>query len=308
MIEKILVTGSLGQIGSYFSEIAMQNGMEVVGLDNETNKCPNLPEKINKITIKGDICDGKLVSKILKDTDAIVHCAAQISVEESLKNPLYDAENNIIGTITLLQAAAKLPSIKRFVYISSAATYGPPIRLPIDEKHPQNPLSPYGISKLVGEKYVNIYRQIHKMPTVIIRPFNVYSKRADPKSPYSGVASKFIGQIEKNEPPTIFGDGKQTRDFIHAKDVVQMICIALERNEAVGEVFNCGCGKNTTLNQLVESIIKISGKKMKPIYTKERKGDIKHSYANIKKARKILKFKPRIDLDEGLKEMINSKD
>lgn len=305
MVKKILITGSLGQIGSYLCEDLMQQNMEIVGLDNETNKCMGLPKEVEKITVKGDICDKKLVSALFEDIYAVVHCAAQISVEDSLKDSIYDAKNNIIGTINLLEAAAKSHSIKRFVYISSAATYGNPVKLPVDENHPQNPLSPYGLSKLAGEKYVNMYQQIHNLPTVVIRPFNVYSKRVDLKSPYSGVITRFISRVKANEPPIIMGDGKQTRDFIHVKDVVQMIRIALEREEAVGEIFNCGCGKPITINQLADEIINISGKNLKPIYAKEREGDIKHSYADIRKTKKILKIESKIELKDGLKGIIN---
>jgi len=305
MIKKILVTGSLGQLGSYLSKDIFEDGKEVIGLDNRINKLSDELDSINKITLKEDICDDKIVNKILDDVDAVVHCAAQVSVEKSLENPRYDAENNIIGTINLLQAAVESSSVKRFIYISSAAIYGNPIELPISENHPLNPLSAYGLSKLTGEKYVNMFWQIHRLPTVVIRPFNIYSKRADPTSPYSGVISKFIGQVKANKPPIIEGDGNQTRDFIHAKDVVQMILLALEKKEAAGEVFNCGCGKPTSINELADIVIKASGKKFKPVYTKERKGDIKYSYADIKKAKNVLNFKPNVKLEEGLKELVD---
>lgn len=187
MVDKILVTGSLGQIGSYLCEDFMKHGMDVVGLDNRSNKYVAISRESEKITIIGDVRNKKLVSGLFDGIDAIVHCAAQISVEDSIKNPIYDAENNIVGTINLLEAATKSPKLKRFVYLSSAATYGNPISLPIAENHPQNPLSPYGLSKVAGEKYVNIYHEIYKLPTVIIRPFNVYSKRMDPKAPTVGL-------------------------------------------------------------------------------------------------------------------------
>jgi len=306
MIKKILVTGSLGQLGSYLCEDILDSSKEVIGLDNGANKCLNIPERINKVTILGNIRDEKIVNKVLNEVEMVIHCAAQVSVENSLNNPVYDAENNVIGTINLLQAALRYSSIKRFVYISTAASYGNPVELPINENHPQNPLSPYGLSKLAGEKYVHMFWQIHRLPTVVIRPFNIYSKRADPKSPYSGVITKFIGRVKSNKPPIIEGDGKQTRDFIHIKDVVQMIRSVLEKEDAVGEVFNCGCGNPVSINQLAETITKIAGKTFEPVYIEERKGDIKHSYADIKKAKKLLHFKPKFELKEGLKEIINS--
>jgi UDP-glucose 4-epimerase len=304
MINKILVTGSLGQLGSYLSEDFPKEDIDVIGLDNGVNKCPTVPVNVTKITKLGDICDEIIVNKILIDVDAVVHCAAQVSVEKSLINPKYDMENNVIGTLNLLQAAVKSQSVKRFVYISTAATYGNPIELPINENHPQNPLSAYGLSKLTGEKYVNMFWQIHRLPTVVIRLFNIYSKRADPQSPYSGVITKFIGRVKADKPPIIEGDGNQTRDFIHVNNVVQMIHLVLEKKEAIGEVFNCGSGTPVSINQLAEIITNSAGKTLKPIYTDERKGDIKHSYADITKAKKVLNFKPNVELEDGLKEII----
>jgi UDP-glucose 4-epimerase len=305
MIKKILVTGSLGQVGSYLCEELLANNLEIIGLDNEVTRCHNLPDKLEQITIKGDICDEALVNKIMKKVDAVVHCAAQTSVEKSLKNPKYDLKNNVIGTNTLLDAAARNKSIKCFVYISSAAIYGNPIKLPIDEKHQQGPLSPYGVSKLTAEKYVDMYRRIFKIPSVIIRPFNIYSVRADPKSPYSGVITKFIDRVKSNKPPVIEGDGTQTRDFIHAKDVVRMIRMILKNRNAIGEIFNSGCGKPISINELASAIIKNSGKNLNTTYKTERKGDIKHSYSNMQKAKKILNFVPTIKLKDGLEEIIN---
>jgi UDP-glucose 4-epimerase len=304
MINEILVTGSLGQLGSYLSEDFIKDGLVVRGLDNGINKCPTVPENLTKITTVGDIRDKSIVPEIINDVDAIVHCAAQVSVEKSINDPVFDAENNIIGTINLLQSAVKSPFIKRFVYISSAATYGNPIELPIIENHPQNPLSDYGLSKLTAEKYVNMFWQIHKLPTVIIRPFNFYSKRADPGSPYSGVITKFISRIKDDKPPIIEGTGDQTRDFIHINDVVKMIRLVIENNDSIGESFNCGIGTPVSINNLADIVIKISGKSLKPTYIEKRKGDIKHSYSDTSKAKKILNFEPNVKLEDGLKDLI----
>lgn len=304
MIKKILVTGSLGQLGSYLSEDFIKDDLEVIGLDNGINKCPTVPDNVTEKTTMGDIRDKSIVPEIIKDVDAIVHCAAQVSVEKSIIDPLFDADNNITGTINLLQSALKSPSIKRFVFISTAATYGNPINLPLSENHPQNPLSGYGLSKLTAEKYVNMFWQIHKLPTVIIRPFNFYSKRADPKSPYSGVITKFIARVNENKPPIIEGDGEQSRDFIFIKDVLNMIRLVLDNKDAVGKVFNCGTGNPVSINNLADIVIKISGKPLSPTYIEERKGDIKHSYADISEAKKLLNFQPNTELEDGLKDLI----
>ena len=306
MIKKILITGSLGQLGSYICEDFLDDGINIIGLDNGTNKCSSVPERVANITTIGDIRDENKVNEILEGIEAIIHCAAQISVEKSIIDPKNDADNNIVSTLNLLQAVVKTKSVKRFVYISTAATYGNPIKLPINEIHPQMPLSGYGLSKLAAERYVNMFWQIHKLPIVVIRPFNIYSKRADPKSQYSGVITKFIDCIKENKPPKIEGDGNQTRDFIHVKDVVKMIRLVLDKDEAVGEVFNCGCGQPVTINKLAEVITNISRKNFDPIHVEKRKGDIKHSYADISKANKILNFLPSVDLEHGLKEIINS--
>jgi UDP-glucose 4-epimerase len=305
MVKEVLVTGSLGQIGSYLTEDLIQNNIKVIGLDNEFNVCPNLPKDVKNVTIKGDIRDKETVDKVMKKVDTVVHLAAQINVAESINNPLFDAETNIKGTLTLLESARKNSSIKRFVYFSSAATYGNPIELPITEYHPQNPLSGYGISKLSGEKYSRLYWEIFEIPTVIIRGFNIYSKRADPKSPYSGVITKFIGQVNADKSPIIEGDGEQTRDFIYIDDVIQLIRVAIDKKEAIGETFNCGSGVPTSINKLAEIIIKNSKKNIQHKYTKERQGDIKHSYSDMNKAKKLLNFKANIKLEEGLKNSIN---
>ena len=304
MINKILVTGNLGQLGSYLSENLMEKNYEVIGLDNKTNNCSILPDKLDKISQIGDIKDKKSVIKAIKNVDAVVHCAAQVSVEKSMIDPINDLENNVLGTLNLLKCAVDSNSIKRFVYISTAAVYGNPIKLPITEDHPKNPISGYGLSKLTAERYVNMFWQIYKLPTVIIRPFNFYSERADPKSPYSGVITKFISRVKENQPPIIEGDGNQTRDFIHALDVVQMIVLTLEKEKSIGETFNCGSGNQTSINNLAKIIINASKKSLKPMYTKDRVGDIKYSYTDIKKAQDLLGFNPKIKLEDGMIDLI----
>jgi len=289
---KILITGSSGQLGSYLVE-ALHKDHIVIGLDKKASKYTN---------IVGDIRDFNLVKNIVKHVDVIIHCAAQISEDFSVKNPLIDAEINIIGTLNLLLASKEV-KLKKFIYISSSAVYGEAVYLPIDEKHPKNPKSPYGVSKLAGENYAIAFREIFKVPTICIRPFNIYSEREDPKSPTAGVISIFVHRVKNNKSPIIFGNGCQTRDFIHALDVVNMILLALNY-EGDEIVFNCGTGKPTSINELARLIISLSGKNLEPIYTDERPGDIKHNYADIRKAQKILDFKPKISLREGIKRLM----
>ncbi|GFO95942.1 nucleoside-diphosphate-sugar epimerase [groundwater metagenome] len=210
---KILVTGGMGQVGSYLAERLSENN-EITILDNFSNSLNNIKFPSNIKIIKGDIRDPKIVNELASKANTIIHTAAQTSVSKSIEDPVYDADNNINGTLNLLEAARR-SDIGRFIYISSAAVYGDPITLPINEEHPTNPLSPYGLSKLTGEKYARLYYNLYELPTVCLRPFNIFSPRQNPESSYSGVITKFIERIRNDRNPVIFGDGNQTRDFVY---------------------------------------------------------------------------------------------
>jgi len=291
---RILVTGSSGLIGGCVSE-KLRGRHEVFGLDLKPSPYT---------TIVGDIRSYDLVEKAVSSVDAVIHCAAQTSVFRSIEDPLFDSENNVIGTLNLLEAARKSKKLKRFVYISSASVYGFPEYVPIDEDHPCRPISPYGVSKLTGELYARIYHEIYRVPTVCIRPFNVYGRGQDPSSPYSGVISKFLDRIIRGLPLVIHGDGWQTRDFIHVDDVADMIIMTMECEEAVGETFNCGTGREVSINELARIMISISGYDLEIEHSDPRPGDIKRSYADTRKVEKILGFKPKISLEEGLKQLL----
>jgi UDP-glucose 4-epimerase len=300
----ILITGGSGQIGSYICDVLEKTGPEITILDQLT---PKKAYGKGVKYVKGDIRDQALVSRLLKDTDAIIHCAAQIFVAKSVEEPLFDADNNIMGTLNMLNAA-RSADIKRFVYFSSAAVYGDTVHLPVDENHPQNPMSPYGVSKLSGEKYALAFNKVYGLPTTAIRPFNVYSPRQDPSNPYSGVISKFIDLVSKGQRPVIFGDGTATRDFVSVHDIVDMVLLLLEKEEAVGKVFNCGTGRPTRIDELAGTVIDLCGaKNIEPELRPERPGDIKDSYADISLAKKVLGYKPKVGLKDGLQEIIASK-
>ncbi len=290
---KILITGASGQIGSYVLERFVDKH-EAIGVD--LKPCPI--RDLRDLVFQGDLRDYKFVREIIKDVDAIIHLAAQVSVENSWNNPIDDVENNIIATINLLKACSD-HGVDRFVYISSAAVYGNPRYVPIDEEHPKNPVSPYGVSKLSGEYYCRIFSD--SVHTVIIRPFNVFSARMDPNNPYSGVIAKFISRVKQKLPPVIYGDGKQTRDFVNARDVVDFVEITLKKGEK-GKAYNVGTGKETSILNLAKAIMDIAGVKGKPVFDKPRKGDIKRSCADIFKAKK-LGFKPKTDLRRDLEEI-----
>lgn len=298
---RILITGGLGQVGSYLTERLVSN-YDVVILDNFSSNVKNMEELAGVEVMRGDIRDQEVVNKLVSKTDVIIHTAAQISVEQSINEPLFDAENNIVGTLNLLDAAKRY-EISRFIYFSSAAVYGNPQHLPIDEKHPRNPLSPYGLSKLTGEKYCMMFNELYDLPTVCVRPFNIYSSRQEPNNPYSGVISKFIERLRNNESPIIFGDGSQTRDFVSIHDVVGFVILVLENDDAIGKVFNVGTGVATSVKELAEMIISIFNKDLCVVLASATKGDIKDSYADVSKARKI-GYEPTVALEEGLKEMV----
>ena len=285
---KILITGASGQIGSYVLE-TFEDRWDVVGVD--------LKPHMDKV-VQGDLRDYKFVERVVKDVDVVIHLAAQVSVERSWNDPIYDAENNIIATVNLLKASIDY-GIDRFIYISSAAVYGNPCYIPIDEEHPKNPISPYGVSKLTGEYYCKVFSD--KIHTIIVRPFNVFSPKIDPNNPYSGVIAKFIMRVKQNKPPIIYGDGRQTRDFVHVKDVVDFIELVLKKGES-GEAYNVGTGIETSILDLARMIIDIAGLDCDPIFEKPREGDIRRSCADISKAKK-LGFKPKTNLRKDLEEI-----
>lgn len=290
---RVLVTGTSGQIGSYVLE-KFADEHEVVGVD--LKPCPL--KELEDLVVQGDLRDYEFVKDIARDVDAVIHLAAQVSVENSWNDPVYDAENNIIATINLLKACSDYGA-DRFVYISSAAVYGNPLYLPVDEEHPKNPISPYGVSKLAGEYYCRVLSD--KIHTIIIRPFNVFSSRMDPNNPYSGVIPKFVSRVKQRLPPMIYGDGKQTRDFVHVRDVVDFIEMALKRGEC-GEAYNVGTGRETSILELAEIIMEIAGIRSEPVFDKPHKGDIRRSCADISKAKK-LGFEPKTDLRRDLEEI-----
>ena len=223
MKQTILITGSTGQVGSRLFEYFSKN-YEVIGLDIKKS---GISDVDNKTTL-GDIRDFNIIKKLVKKADIIIHTASQLNINKSIEDPILDADINITGTLNLLEAARQKKDIKRFIYFSSSAVYGNNQYLPIDEKHPLKAVSPYGVSKLAGEKYCLLYNNLFQLPTTIIRPFNIYSSKENPKNPYTSIISKFTYQIQKNKPITIYGNGTQMRDFVHVNDVVSFVEILLK--------------------------------------------------------------------------------
>ncbi len=304
---EILVTGGAGFIGSHIVDRLLDEELKVRVLDNlSTGEKKNLAQHKNKKSfqfIEGDIRNFDLVKKAVEGVDAVIHEAALVSVTRSIENPLLSNEINVTGTVNLLKACTDA-HVKRFVLASSCAVYGDTKTLPNHENLAPKPLAPYAADKLAAENYAKIFHEVYGLETVSLRYFNVYGPRQK-YGPYSGVISIFINRLLKNEPPIICGDGKQTRDFINIKDVVKANMLALSKQKAAGEVFNISTGETTTLNKLAETIQKIMDKTdLKPVHAEPRPGDIKHSYGDINKAKRNLEYTPKVQLEEGLSELV----
>jgi len=306
-LEKILVTGGAGFIGSHIVDRLLANGFEVSILDNlSSGNKENIQQHLSKKNlhfIKGDIRDAKTVKQAVSDIDAIIHEAAHISVTQSFEKPFLTNEVNVTGTLNLLKASSDA-NVKRFIYASSCAVYGETATLPIKETTPTRPISPYAASKLAAENYCKAFHKIYGLQTVSLRYFNVYGPRQT-NSPYSGVITIFISRLLNSETPIIYGDGTQTRDFTHVQDVAQASILALHAKNAAGEEFNVATGKSTTINQLAGTLLNITGQThLQPRHLEPRPGDIKHSYADISKAKKVLTYTPEINLKEGLNRLV----
>ena len=299
--KKVVVTGGLGFIGSHLVEKLSEDNLVVIIDDQSTGKIENIKHlNLSKIdTTMGDITSINL-DEIFDGADYIFHEAAVTSVQKSVDDPFTSNEINITGTLKVLEAA-KNTDVKKVVLASSSAVYGETESLPLSESEPVNPLSPYAVGKTTGELYCNVFSEIYGLSTISLRYFNVFGPRQDPNSQYAAVIPIFIDKILKNESPVIYGDGEQSRDFVSIKDIVAANIMAAE-SKLTG-AFNIGLGKSTTINQLVEMINEIIGKDIKPVYEKERQGDIKHSLADISKA-KSLGYDPKADFKEELKETV----
>jgi len=302
-METVLITGGAGFIGSNLAIELVNRGYNVKIFDNlMTGKISNIKQLLkNIIFIKGDIRNLNLLKDAINDVDCIIHEAAQPSLAKSLADPVLTNEINIDGTLNVL-LAAKNSKVKRVVYASSAAVYGDIAKLPIVETAELEPISPYAVTKLAAEYYCLVFNRVFDLETVCLRYFNVFGPNQDTKSEYATVIPKFINVMLKNQSPTIFGDGKQTRDFIYVKNVVEASVLAMKKKKAVGEIFNIASGIKTNLNELVEKINEILDKTIEPIYTNPRRGDIEHSVADIKKAEKLLDYKVKYSLEKGLRD------
>ena len=253
--------------------------------------------------MEGDIRDSDMVASSMRGVNAVIHFAALASVPASFNNPLETYDVNFTGTQILLEAA-RLNNVERFIFASSSAVYGDTPVLPVTEKNEDNALSPYGVSKLLGEKLCRFYFAAYGLKTFIFRFFNVYGPRQNPFSEYSAVIPKFLSLIKDGKTPVIFGDGEQTRDFIFINDLVKAHHLAVEMESGFGTTNNLGSGERTSLNELVQIISSILNKNIRAEHAAPRKGDIVHSYCDIKKVSESLSFCPQYGIRNGLKEML----
>lgn len=303
---KFLVTGGSGFIGSNIVDGLLAGGHSVRVIDNfSTGKRENLNHVLSQIElVEGDIRSYHIVQEVVDGVDVILHQAALPSVPRSIKDPITSNEVNVVGTLNILQAANDA-KIKRIVFASSSSVYGDNPELPKHEGMIPNPLSPYAVSKLAGEKYCGVFSRIYGLETVSLRYFNVFGQRQDPNSIYSAVIPKFIKSIMNNQSPIIFGDGEQSRDFTFIANVVHGNILAGTVQCESGLFANCACHDRITLNQLVAMINKYLDKNVKPIYKDPRQGDIKHSFAAIDKAKEKLGYEPLVKFEDGLHQTID---
>jgi len=297
---KVLVTGGAGFIGSHIVDLLLERGDDVIVVDNlSTGQETHLRPEVTFYRM--DITDHRL-SDVVAETrpEVVIHQAAQIDVPTSVQDPLHDARTNIIGTLNLLEACRNA-GVRKVVYASSAAVYGNPEYLPIDEKHPVAPLSGYGISKHTPEHYLQVYAQLHGLAYTVLRYANVYGIRQDPRGE-GGVISIFIEKVLKGEPITVFGDGEQTRDYIYVEDVARANVAALINGD--GQILNIGTGQKTSINELIALFEEVSGQKMEIHHAPDRPGDIKHSYFDNRRAMEMLNWRPETELSVGLRKTL----
>src|SRR5690348_15771462 len=299
---RYVVTGGAGFIGSNIVDELLRRGHDVTVLDDfSSGKEENLAQARDRIRlIRGSICDLAAARDACQKADYVLHLAARTSVPRSVADPVDTNRVNIDGTLNVL-IAARDATVRRVVYAASSAAYGETPTLPKVEIMPAAPISPYGVTKLVGEMYAQVFGRVYGLENVSIRYFNVFGPRQDPTSQYSGVLSRFMLAILRDERPVIYGDGEQSRDFTYVANVVDETLRACEAAGASGRVFNGGTGARITLNQVINLLAKITGREIHAAYEPSRVGDIRDSQADISLARKVLGYEPKVLFEEGLR-------
>ncbi len=306
---KIVITGGAGFIGSHIAESCARAGHEVVIIDNlDDYYSPDL-KKINidcvlksgnATFVHGDITDLKFLRTVIdKDTDYVFHEAAQAGVRISVENPFKPNNVNVLGTLNVLQASLDA-KVERVINASSSSVYGKVEYLPFDEKHPTQPVSPYGVSKLAAEQYCRVFYEVYGLPTVSLRYFTVYGPRMRPDL----AISIFTGKMLNNESITIFGDGNQTRDFTYIEDIVRENMEILDTDKADGKVMNIGSGNRISVNDLAKNLKENIGSSSVILYAETQKGDAEHTLADVRMAKELVGYEPGVDIEDGLKRFV----
>lgn len=305
MSELFLVTGGAGFIGSHLVNRLVALGRRVRVVDNfATGRRERLAPLLDSIEfLEGDLADPGCCEEAVRGADYILHQAAIPSVQRSLEDPLTTHHANITATVNLLESARK-HGVRRFVYAASSSAYGDSKELPKKESMRANPLSPYALQKLTGESYCALYCRLFGLETVSLRYFNIFGPGQDPDSEYSAVIPRFIYRLLSGEPLIVYGDGEQSRDFTYVDNVVEANLRALAAPNVSGKIFNVGCGERTTLNQLIETLRRITGLRPEVRYTAARQGDVRHSLADIRLARERLGYFPTVRFEEGLRRTV----
>jgi nucleoside-diphosphate-sugar epimerase len=299
---RYLVTGGAGFIGSTIVDELLRRGQQVTVLDDfSAGKDANLAAAAGKVRlVRGTICDLETAREACKGADFLIHLAARTSVPRSVADPLETNRVNVDGTLNVL-LAARDSGVHRVVFAASSSAYGESPTLPKAETMPAVPISPYGVSKLAGEVYLQVFGRAYGLENVSLRYFNVFGPRQDPTSQYSGVLSRFITAVLEDKEAVVFGDGEQSRDFTFVENVVDATLRAAEAPGVSGRVLNVGTGNRFTLNHTLELLGKISGKPVRARYEAPRTGDIRDSQADISLARRLLGYEPRVGFEEGLR-------
>ena len=302
-----LITGIAGFIGSALARAVIAQGDRVRGVDNlSTGRRENIADILDRIDFReGDLLDLASMQNICRGVDYVLHQAAIPSVPRSVRDPLESNRANVDGTVHVL-VAARDAKVKRVVYAASSSAYGDTPVLPKREDMIPDPISPYAVAKLTGEYYMTSFWRCYGLETVSLRYFNIFGPRQDPGSPYSGVLARFITQMLAGERPTIFGDGQQSRDFTYVDNAVQANLLACRAPaaEAAGRVFNVATATRIDLNEAFRMLAKITGYRGDPNYAPERTGDVKHSLADLSRAKRHLGYEPTVDFEEGLRRTV----
>ena len=307
MASRYLVTGGAGFIGSHIVKRLVAEGAHVRVIDNlSTGQMRRLDPVRSAIDfIEADLADATTTRKAVGGIDYVLHQAAVPSVQRSVADPVTTNRANVTGTINLLEACRNA-QVRRFVFAASSSAYGDTEVLPKREDMESNPLSPYALQKFVGERYCRLYYELYGLETLSLRYFNVFGPEQDPHSEYSAVVPKFISRLLANQPITIYGDGEQSRDFTYIENVVEANLLALKAPNAAGTLCNIGCGERITLNRLVSLLEQQLGVSAQVTFAQPKAGDVRHSLADIERAKAILQYRPKITVEEGLRRTVEA--